>query len=102
MEQKELLTLSRLKLEKTTNWLLKSNNLNDRYAGASPYLNAFGYVLGAHYLLKSAVVSDDKNKHALSEYYLKQILPRASPLLNCSVLGSNLLYAFNLEEDVEF
>ena len=101
IEQKELLTRARIKLQEATNWMLNCESMNERYAGSSPFLKAFGYVLGAHYLLKSAVVSDDEDKNILSQYFLKQVLPEAFPLFDYSVQGSELLYAYNFKQDYE-
>ena len=91
-----ILASGRLQLEEAIEWMLKCNSLNERYAGASPFLDAFGYVLGGHYLLKSAVVSGDKERHILSEYYMNHIFPKSSMLLNSAMQGSRLLYAYKL------
>ena len=100
IEETDLLTTSRIKLGKAIDWMSAAQNLNERYAGALPFLKAFGYVLGGHYLLKSALMSDQREKHVLAKYYLKQMLPIASPLLDSSTQGSAILYSYDFSVDI--
>ena len=40
IEQKELLTCARIKLQEATNWMLNCESISERYAGSSPFLFA--------------------------------------------------------------
>jgi hypothetical protein len=55
--------------------LLAGQDMQDRFAGAMPYLNAFARVLGASYHLAAAVAGDDARK-ALARIYITRVLPR--------------------------
>ena len=43
-------------LSKTIEWMCEQKNINDRFAGAVPFLNAFGRVLGGYFHLKSCLL----------------------------------------------
>ncbi len=51
--------------------------MNDRFAGASPYLAAFARVLGAHFHLQAAHAGDEGHR-ALARVYLNRVLPHFS------------------------
>ena len=99
IEETKLLTEARIKLSESIEWMLGAQNINERYAGSLPFLKAFGFVLGGHYLLKSALMSDQKEKHILAKYYLKQILPMTSPMLEASTQGAAILYSYDFAVD---
>ncbi|MDP5360408.1 MAG: acyl-CoA dehydrogenase C-terminal domain-containing protein, partial [Paracoccaceae bacterium] len=67
-------------LREVTEWLLAQSDLNDRFAGAVPYLRAFARVLGGHVHLASAVAGDT-SRLRLATFYIKRILPEHTGLL---------------------
>ncbi len=86
-------------LRETTEWLVARKDLNDRFAGAVPFLRAFARVLGAHYHLKSAVAEDGKGPRTrLARFYIKRLLPEYSSLLAHVREGAGDLYAVTVED----
>ena len=67
-------------LRETTEWLVAQEDLNDRFAGAVPYLRAFARVLGGHVHLKSALAGDE-SRTRLATFYIKRLLPEHTSLL---------------------
>lgn len=61
-------------LREATQELLEQG-MQDRFAGAVPYLMAFSRVLGAHYHLRAAL-SGDAERITLARIYIGRILPR--------------------------
>lgn len=73
--------------------------LNDRFAGAVPFLRAFARVLGGHYHLKAAIAETGKGKRTkLATFYIRRLLPEHSALLAQARLGASDLYALSMEE----
>jgi alkylation response protein AidB-like acyl-CoA dehydrogenase len=73
--------------------------LNDRFAGAVPFLRAFARVLGGHYHLKAAIAEDGEGKRTkLAIFYIRRILPEHGSLLAQARLGASDLYAFSADE----
>jgi alkylation response protein AidB-like acyl-CoA dehydrogenase len=73
--------------------------LNDRFAGAVPFLRAFARVLGGHYHLKAALVEGRDSKRAkLAAFYIKRLLPEHAPLLTQALLGAGDLYAMSADD----
>ena len=69
--------------------------LNDRFAGAVPYLRAFARVLGGHFHLKAAV--SDADRVALAQFAIKRLLPEHSGLLAQVREGAAGVYAVTAE-----
>ena len=67
--------------------------MNDRFAGAVPYLRAFARVLGAHFHLKAAMA--DAARMPLAEVAIKRLLPEHVALLAQIRLGARDLYALS-------
>lgn len=67
-------------LREATEWLVGRPDLNDRFAGAVPYLRAFARVLGGHVHLASAVAGDAGHLR-LATFYIKRMLPEHMGLL---------------------
>ncbi len=95
----EHLTAAHAALVGATEWLLAAPDVDDRLAGASPYLRMFGIVAGGRYLAQSAVAArrqidargDDEfllRKIATAGFYAKQILPHAAGLLPAVTSGA--------------
>ncbi len=70
--------------------------MNDRFAGAVPYLRGFARVLGAHFHLKAAMAEGGSGKRtALAEFYIKRLLPEHIALLAHAREGAAGLYALS-------
>ena len=79
-------------LRETTEWLV-GQDLNDRFAGAVPYLRAFARVLGGHYHLAAAMAEGGNGpRTALARFYLKRLLPEHAGLLAHVREGADGLY----------
>ncbi len=86
-------------LRETTEWLVARKDLNDRFAGAVPFLRAFARVLGAHYHLKSAVAEGGTGPRTrLARFYIKRLLPEHGALLAHVREGAGDLYAVSVED----
>ena len=67
-------------LRETTEWLIAQDDLNNRFAGAVPYLRAFARVIGGHVHLSSAMAGDAV-RTKLAMFYIKRLLPEHASLL---------------------
>ena len=65
--------------------------------GASPFLKAFGLLLCGGYLLKSALISNDKSKLDITNFYFYQILPEMYAHLKAVDYSYKSLNDFDLE-----
>ncbi|MXU66805.1 acyl-CoA dehydrogenase [Oceanomicrobium pacificus] len=77
----------------TLDWMLGAE-MNDRFAGARPFLTAFGHLLGGHYLLAAALAGDSAERVALARFQIMQILPGVGGLCLSAQQGAEPLYAF--------
>jgi alkylation response protein AidB-like acyl-CoA dehydrogenase len=77
-------------LREATEGLL-GQEMNDRFAGAVPYLRAFARVLGGHFHLKAALA--DGARTPLAGYMIKRLLPEHTALLAQVREGAAGLYA---------
>ena len=85
-------------LRETTEWLV-GQDMNDRFAGAFPFLMAFARVLGAHYHLASAMAEGDAGKrHALAAFHINRLLPEHVGLCAHSREGAAGLYALSADD----
>ena len=84
-------------LREATDWLVARKEMNDRFAGAVPYLRAFARVLGAHYHLKAAEAANGARR-ALAEFYIRNLLPEYDGLLAHAQAGAEGLFALSLDE----
>jgi hypothetical protein len=72
--------------------------MNDRFAGASPYLRAFALVLGGHYLLMAEMAApDDGDRAALAAFHIRQLMNAVPSLCDAACEGAAPLYAAALE-----
>ncbi len=79
-------------LRETTEWLVEQS-LDDRFAGAVPYLAAVARVLGGHYHLKAAKAEGGTGpRTALAGFYLKRLLPEHGALLTQVREGADGLF----------
>jgi len=83
-------------LRETTEWLVKQD-MDDRFAGAVPYLHAFARVLGGHVHLKSAMAGDAA-RLALADFYIRRLLPEHIGLLVHASAGAKGLFALSPDD----
>ncbi|HEX9859091.1 MAG TPA: acyl-CoA dehydrogenase [Paracoccaceae bacterium] len=82
-------------LREATEWLV-AQEMNDRFAGAVPYLRAFARVLGAHFHLKAALAEGGKGgRTELARLAIKRLLPEHAALLAQVREGAAGLYALS-------
>ncbi|QCO56269.1 acyl-CoA dehydrogenase [Pseudorhodobacter turbinis] len=75
---------------------LISQEMNDRFAGAVAYQQAFARVLGSHYHLCAAMAEGkDGPRTALARVAIKRLLPQHKALLAQVSLGAEELYALS-------
>lgn len=84
-------------LRETTEWLVEQGDLNQRFAGAVPYLRAFARVLGGHVHLASALAGDTC-RTKLATFYIKRLLPEHAGLLAHVQEGADDLLAITPDE----
>ena len=75
---------------------LVAMEMNDRFAGAVPYLMAVARVLGGHFHLRAALADEARLK--LARVFLNRLLPEAPSLLEQAAAGADDLYALSAEE----
>ncbi len=86
-------------LRETTDWMLSQTDLNQRFAGAVPYLRAFARVLGGYYHLRSAAIEcGDGPRTKIAKFYINSLLPEHIGLLAQASQGADDLYALDLED----
>lgn len=79
--------------------LLIGQDMNDRYAGAVPYLRAFARVLGAHFHLRAAMAEGGAGRRTeLARFYIRRLLPEHAALLAHAREGADGLYALSVED----
>ena len=72
------------------------HQVEDRFAGAVPYLAAFARVLGGQAHLKAAEVEGGA-RLALARFYMSRMLPEYAAKLSEARAGSEGLYAVDVE-----
>ena len=82
-------------LRETTEWMV-AQDMNDRFAGAVPYLKAFARVLGAYFHLKSAMA--DAKRVPLAQVYILRLLPEHMGLCTHARAGAEGLYALSVDD----
>ena len=85
-------------LRETTEWLVAQTDLNERFAGAVPFLRAFARVLGGHYHLQAALADPGGAREKLARFYIKRMLPEHAGLLTHARAGASDLYALSADE----
>ena len=83
-------------LREATEWLL-AHDVQDRFAGAVPYLRAFARVLGAHYHLKAAAAGEGPRR-ALAAFHIERLLPEHVGLLAQARAGAAGLFALTPDD----
>lgn len=85
-------------LREATDWLVDQSDMNNRFAGASPYLRAFALVLGAHFHLTAAKADRGGPREKLARFYILRLLPEHAGLLTHAQAGVADLFALSAEE----
>ena len=85
-------------LRETTEWLVGQSDLNDRFAGAVPFLKAFARVLGGYYHLRAAAAEPTSGtRMALARFYILRLLPEHTGLLIHARAGAEDLYSLSAD-----
>ena len=91
-------------LQRATDWIL-TNGMPGAGAGATPYLELFGIVVGGYLMARSASIADARlaediseasfyrAKIATAEFYATNVLPKASGLERAATSGAESLIA---------
>ena len=86
-------------LREATDWLTSESDLNQRFAGAVPYLRAFARVLGGHmHLIAAAADEVGGKREKLARFYIKRTMPEYTGLLAHAQAGADDLYAMSIED----
>ncbi|MEL6550464.1 MAG: acyl-CoA dehydrogenase [Pseudomonadota bacterium] len=84
-------------LSETTDWLVAQGDLNDRFAGAVPYMLGFARVLGAHFHLKAAMAGDE-TRVKMARFYIERLLPQHLGHFVHAKAGAEGIYALTADE----
>ncbi len=86
-------------LRETTEWFVAEKDVQTRFAGAVPYLEAFALVLGAHFHLTSAVAEGGGGRRThLAAFHIHRLLPLHGGLLQAARAGKDGLYTLSPED----
>ena len=85
-------------LRETTEWLVEQSDMNQRFAGAVPYLRGFARVLGGHYHLAAALADPEGPRAALARFYIARLLPDHAGLLAHTRAGADGLFALGVDD----
>jgi acyl-CoA dehydrogenase len=86
-------------LREGTEWMLEQSNLNDRFAGAVPFLRAFARVLGGYFHLRASLAEGGNGpKTKLARFYIMSLLPEYQGLLAQARQGAAALYELSSDE----
>ncbi len=86
-------------LRETTEWMIEQTDMQDRFAGAVPFLMGFARVLGAHFHLKSAIAEGGKGKRTeLARFHINRLLPEHASNLAQARCGAAGLYTLSTED----
>ena len=78
---------------------LVGQEMNDRFAGAVPFLRAFARVLGGYYHLRAAMAEGGEGPRTeLARFFIKRLLPEHGALLAHAGQGAANLYALGVDD----
>ncbi len=86
------LSAAEMAVNATVHWMVDAD-MNDRFAGAAPFLRAFSLTLGGHYLLKAALA--DPARLPLARFHIRQLMQEVDPLCHAAREGAGDLYAMD-------
>ncbi|MCP3970637.1 MAG: acyl-CoA dehydrogenase [Rhodobacteraceae bacterium] len=84
-------------LRETTEWLV-GQQMNDRFAGAVPFLRGFARVLGAHFHLRAAQAEPGGARQALARFHILRLLPEHAGYCTHARAGAEGLYTLSAQE----
>jgi hypothetical protein len=86
-------------LREAVEWMLGKKDLNQRFAGAAPFLRGFARVLGGHFHLRAALAEGGNGPRTrLARFYITRLLPEHASLLAHATQGADDLYALAHED----
>jgi len=89
-------------LREATEWALAQTDMNERFAGAMPYLLGWARVLGGHFHLAAALAEGTTGgsgpRTRLARFYITRLLPEHGALLTQATAGAGDLYALTPED----
>lgn len=85
-------------LREATEWMVAQQDMDQRFAGAVPFLKGFARVLGGYLHLKAAVAAPASPRVALARFYILRLLPEHVGLLANAQVGKDDLYSLDPEE----
>ena len=86
-------------LREAVQWLVSCDDMNDRFAGAVPFLMGFARVLGAHFHLSAAIAEGgDGPRSRLARFYIQRLLPEYAGHLAHAMAGAGGLYAMPADD----
>ncbi|WP_300513279.1 acyl-CoA dehydrogenase [Aliiroseovarius sp.] len=86
-------------LRETTEWMVAQEDMQDRFAGAVPFLMGWARVLGAHLHLKAAIAEGGKGPRTeLARFHIKRLLPEHVGMMAQAQAGAAGLYALSVED----
>ena len=85
-------------LRDATEWLAAQSDVQERFAGAVPYLHAFARVLGGHFHLMAAMADPGGAREKLARFYIQRLLPEHASLLVHAQAGAEDLFALSVDE----
>ncbi|MBB3993202.1 hypothetical protein GGR95_000830 [Sulfitobacter undariae] len=85
-------------MREATEWLVSQEDMQNRFAGAVPFLRAFARVLGGHLHLKAALADRGGAREKLARFYIQRLLPEHASLLTHAQAGAEDLYALTADD----
>ena len=86
-------------LRETTEWMVEQSDMQDRFAGAVPFLMGFARVLGAHFHLRAAIAEGGKGPRSnLARFHINRLLPEHTAQFAQARTGAAGLYALSPED----
>jgi alkylation response protein AidB-like acyl-CoA dehydrogenase len=83
----------------TTSWMLEQDDMNNRFAGAVPYLRAFALVLGGHFLLRAALAEGGQGPRTeIARFFIRQMMIQYDACCAQAREGTRSLYALSPEQ----
>ncbi len=86
-------------LRETVEWMVEQGDMQDRFAGAVPFLMGFARVLGAHMHLKAAIAEGGNGARTeLARFHINRLLPEHTAQFTQARAGAAGLYALSPED----
>ncbi|WP_120502446.1 acyl-CoA dehydrogenase [Roseovarius sp. EL26] len=86
-------------LREAVDQMVTQSELNQRFAGAVPFLQAFARVLGGYVHLQAAIAEGGEGPRSkLAKFFITRLLPEHAGLLIHALAGADDLYALSTDE----